>query len=140
MGQRELSGSHDGPGGGASPEALSHFERGLRAAKLGHPDRAAAEFKEAAWLDPDNAEVHFNLGTAHLSLGFFEQAITDFSNAVRVRPEMADAWGNRAVAHAAIGEDDACANDIAEAARRGGNPDGLATVVEYVRSRRKPAK
>ncbi len=124
----------------APSTARGYFERGLQSARLGFPDRAIKDFEEAAWLDPDDPEIQFNLGTAHLSLGSFEQALANLTNAVRARPDMADAWGNRAVAHAAIGEDDACEADFAEAARRGGNPDGLRTVVEYVRSRRKPRK
>ena len=124
---------------GADEGAAGHFQRGVQLAQMGFPDRAVHEFEEAAWLDPDNAEIQFNMGTAHLSMGMFEQAIVNFSNALRLRPDMPDAWGNRAVAHAAIGDDTRCGQDMAEAARRGGNPEGLATVVDYVKSRRKPS-
>jgi tetratricopeptide (TPR) repeat protein len=121
-------------------DARAHFESGLKSAQLGFPDQAVKEFEEAAWLEPADAGIQFNLGTAYLSLGLFEQAIANLTNAVRLAPEMADAWGNRAVAHAAIGDDARCEADMAEAATRGGNPDGLTTVVEYVKSRRKPRK
>lgn len=121
-------------------DVQTHFASGLRAAQLGHPDQAAKEFEEAAWLDPDNAEVQFNLGTSYLSMGLFEQALVNLSNAVRLRPDMPDAWGNRAVAHAALGEDGKSLADIVEAERRGGNRAGLETVIEYVKSRRKPKK
>lgn len=118
--------------------ASAHFQAGLRAAQTGFPDQAAKSFEEAAWLEPENAEVQFNLGTAYLSMGLFEQATVNLSNAVRLRPEMPDAWGNRAVARAALGEDDRCRADFDEAVRRGGNPDGLRAVIEYVKARRKP--
>ncbi len=131
--------SSDGAGTAAAA-AQTHFASGLRAAQLGHLDQAAKEFEEAAWLDPEDAEVQFNLGTSYLSMGLFEQALINFSNAVRLRPDMPDAWGNRAVAHAALGEDGKSQADIEEAERRGGNRGGLETVIDYVKTRRKPKK
>lgn len=120
-----------------SASATAYFQAGLRAAQAGLPDQAAKAFEEAAWLDPGNAEVQFNLGTAYISMGLFEQATVNLSIAVKLKPEMPDAWGNRAVAHAALGEDDRSHADFNEAVRRGGNPDGLRAVIEYVKSRRK---
>ena len=131
--------SSDGAGTAAAA-AQTHFASGRRAAQLGHLDQAAKEFEEAAWLDPEDAEVQFNLGTSYLSMGLFEQALINFSNAVRLRPDMPDAWGNRAVAHAALGEDGKSQADIEEAERRGGNRGGLETVIDYVKTRRKPKK
>ncbi|MSQ07836.1 MAG: tetratricopeptide repeat protein [Dehalococcoidia bacterium] len=131
--------SSDGAGS-AAEAAQTHFASGLRAAQLGHLDQAAKEFEEAAWLDPEDAEVQFNLGTSYLSMGLFEQALINLSNAVRLRPDMPDAWGNRAVAHAALGEDGKSQADIDEAERRGGNRAGLETVIDYVKTRRKPKK
>ena len=98
--------------------AAEFFQRGLKSAQLGMPDKAAADFEEAAWLDPDNQEVQFNLGVANLSMADFEQAI------------------NRAVAHAAIGEDDKSEADVAEAVRLGAPPDGLGAVIDYVKKQR----
>ena len=113
------------------------FQRGLKSAQLGFPDQAATDFEEAAWLEPDNPEIQFNLGTAYLSMGDFEQAINNFTKAIDLNPEVSDAHGNRAVAHAAIGEDEKSEKDIAEAIRLGAPPDGLAAVIEYVKSQRK---
>jgi tetratricopeptide (TPR) repeat protein len=128
-----------GSQGGPTPDGpRSYFERGLKSARLGFPDQAVKDFEEAAWLDPDNFEVQFNLGTAYLSMGMFEQAVSNLTRALALRPDAADAWGNRAVAWAAIGDDGRSAEDAAEAARHGGNPDGLAAVIEYVKGRRKP--
>lgn len=124
------------PGSDQSSAAAEHFQRGLRLAQLSHHDEAAKEFEEAAWLDPENAEVQFNLGTAYIQLGMFEQAIINLTRVLELRPGMADAWGNRAVAHAAIGNDDRCEADIVQAVKSGGNREGLETVVDYVRSRR----
>ena len=90
------------------PPKTAHefFQRGLKNAQLGIPDKAAEDFEEAAWMEPENSEIQFNLGTAYLSMGDFEQAIVNFDRAIALRPGFADAHGNRAVAHTAIGEDE----------------------------------
>ena len=119
--------------------AAEHFRKGIEAAQLGFPDRAAAEFEEAAYLEPDNAEVQFNLGTAFLSMGEFEQAIVNLSRAVELKPDMSDGWGNLAVAHAAIGEDERSQRAVDQAVEGGAFPDGLAAVIDYVKSRRAPS-
>ena len=113
------------------------FQRGLKSAQLGFPDRATTDFEEAAWLKPDNQEIQFNLGTAYLSMGDFEQAINNFTRVIAMNPEASDAYGNRAVAHTAIGEDDKSEKDVAEAIRLGAPPDGLAAIIEYVKNQRK---
>ena len=112
------------------------FQRGLKSAQLGFPDRAATDFEEAAWLEPDNPEIQFNLGTAYLSMGDFEQAINNFTKAIEMNPGVSDTHGNRAVAHAAIGEDEKSEKDVAEAIRLGAPPDGLAAIIEYVKGKR----
>ena len=121
-----------------SGTAADYFRRGIEAAQLGFPDKAAAEFEEAAHIEPDNAEVQFNLGTAYLSMGDFEQAIVNLSKAVELKPGMSDAWGNLAVAHAAIGEDERSQRAAAQAIEWGAFPDGLETVIDYVKSKRAP--
>ena len=121
-----------------SGTASDYFRRGIEAAQLGFPDKAAAEFEEAAHIEPDNAEIQFNLGTAYLTMGEFEQAIVNLSRAVELKPDMSDGWGNLAVAHAAIGEDQRSQRAAAEAIERGAFPDGLEAVIVYVKSRRAP--
>ena len=114
-----------------SGTAADYFRRGIEAAQLGFPDKAIAEFEEAAHVEPDNAEVQFNLGTAYLSMGDFEQAIVNLARAVELKPGMSDAWGNLAVAHAAIGEDERSQRAAAEAilprsvSRRSGGCDRI---------------
>ena len=101
------------------------------------PDKAATDFEEAAWLDPENHEVQFNLGVAYLTMADFEQAINNFTRVIAMNPEASDAYGNRAVAHTAIGEDDKSEKDAAEAIRLGAPPDGLVAIIEYVKNQRK---
>jgi Flp pilus assembly protein TadD len=117
--------------------AAEFFQRGLKNAQLGIPDKATSDFEEAAWLDPDNHEVQFNLGVAYLSMADFEQAINNFTKAIELKPDVADMYGNRAVAHAAIGEDERSEADASEAVRLGAPPDGLAAVIAYVKDQRK---
>ena len=118
--------------------ADEYFRRGLKSAQLGQPDRAAADFEEAAWLAPDNATIQFNLGTAYLSMGMFEQALVNFDRTLALQPDMSDALGNRAVAHTALSQDDRAAADIARAIELGAPPDGIHAVIEYVKARRQP--
>lgn len=128
---------------GTSPaptDARGWFERGIKSAQLGFPDRAAADFEEAAWLDPKNADIHFNLGTAHLSMGNFEQALVSFDRAIDLQPEMSDAIGNRAVALTALGLDQRAEEDMARAIELGAPPDGITAVIEYVKTKRAARK
>jgi len=120
------------------PKTADDFlRRGLKSAQLGIPDKAAADFEEAAWLAPENHEIQFNLGVAYLSMADFEQAINNFTKAIELKPGVADMYGNRAVAHAAIGEDEQSEADVAEAVRLGAPPDGLGAVIDYVKEQRK---
>jgi tetratricopeptide (TPR) repeat protein len=117
--------------------AAEFFARGLKNAQLGIPDKAASDFEEAAWLDPENPEIQFNLGVAYLSMADFEQAINNFSKAIELKPGVADVHGNRAVAHAAIGEDEKSEADFDEAVKLGAPPDGLGAVIDYVKDQRR---
>ncbi len=121
-------------------DARGWFQRGIKSAQLGFPDKAAADFEEAAWLDPENPDIHFNLGTAHLSMGMFEQALVNLDRAIELKPDMSDAIGNRAVALTALGQDERAEKDVARAVELGAPPDGLATVIEYVKTKRVPRK
>lgn len=124
----------------AEPDtADAYFQRGLKSAQLGFPDRAATDFEEAAWMEPDNATIQFNLGTAYLSMGMFEQALVNFDRTLALQPDMSDALGNRAVAHTALGQDDRAAADIARAIELGAPPDGIYAVIDYVMARRQPS-
>ncbi len=117
-------------------DAAGWLARGLKSAQLGFPDKAAADFEEAAWLDPENPQIHFNLGTAHLSMGMFEQALVNFDRTIELAPDMSDAVGNRAVTLTALGQDEKAERDIARAVELGATPDGLAAVIDYVKTKR----
>ncbi len=117
-----------------------YFARGLKSAQMGHPDRAAADFEEAAWLAPDNATIQFNLGTAYLSMGMFEQAIINLDRSLELMPDNSDALGNRAVARTALSEDALAHADAQRAIELGAPPDGIKAVMEYVKQRRKPPR
>ena len=118
--------------------AEEYFIRGLKSAQMGFPDKAAQDFEEAAWLDPEDPKIQFNLGTAYLSIGMFEQAIINFNRTLELDPHNSDALGNRAVARTAIGEDQLAQQDVKQAIKLGAPPDGLNAVLQYVKQRRKP--
>lgn len=117
-------------------DAAGWLARGLKSAQLGFPDKAAADFEEAAWLDPENPNIQFNLGTANLSMGMFEQALVNFDRTLELAPDMSDAIGNRAVALTALGQDERAERDVARAIELGAPPDGLTAVIEYVKTKR----
>ena len=120
--------------------AEEFFARGLKSAQMGYPDKAATDFEEAAWLDPDNATIQFNLGTAYLSMGMFEQAVVNLDRTLALTPDNSDALGNRAVARTALGEDELARADAQRAVELGAPPDGIKAVMEYVKQRRKPTR
>ena len=136
--RQELEAAHAEQADKRPTDARGWLQRGLRSAQLGFPDQAAADFEEASWLEPENADIQFNLGTAYLSMGLFEQAVVNLTKAIDLRPDMSDAFGNRAVALTALGDDDAAAQDVERAIELGAPPDGLAAVLEYVKTKRRP--
>jgi Flp pilus assembly protein TadD len=69
------------PGGAASRFGLASF---LLAHGL---DLAAAEYREAATLDPDLPDVHLELGLALADLGQVEEALRELTAAVGAAPE-----------------------------------------------------
>jgi Tfp pilus assembly protein PilF len=117
---------------------LGWFQRGLKYAQLGFPDRAAESFEQAEQIKPEDATLQFNLGTAYLTLGNFVQAVTNLDRAIKLDPNNSDAYGNRAVAHAALGQEDLVAADVELAVSLGAPPDGIETILTYVRERVNP--
>ncbi len=111
------------------------FQRGLKFAQLGVPDRAAESFEAAAGIEPEDATLQFNLGTAYLSLGNFVQAVTNLDRAIRLDPANSDAYGNRAVAHAALGQEQLVSVDVEKAISLGAPPEGIESILNYVRER-----
>ena len=122
----------------AQDDFLGWFQRGLKYAQLGFPDRAAESFEQAEQIKPEDATLQFNLGTAYLSLGNFVQAVTNLNRSIKLDPSNSDAYGNRAVAHAALGQEDLVAADVETAVSLGAPPDGIETILTYVRERVNP--
>lgn len=122
----------------AQDDFLGWFQRGLKYAQLGFPDRAAESFEQAEQIEPEDATLQFNLGTAYLSLGNFVQAVTNLNRSIKLDPSNSDAYGNRAVAHAALGQEDLVAADVEAAVSLGAPPDGIETILTYVRERVNP--
>ncbi len=135
------SGQHIEPTDDVEPaedDFLGWFQRGLKFAQLGFPDRAAEAFETAEIIEPEDATLQFNLGTAYLSLGNFVQAVTNLDRAIRLDPFNSDAYGNRAVANAALGQENLVADDVEKAISLGAPPEGIESVLTYVRERVNP--
>jgi Tfp pilus assembly protein PilF len=122
----------------AVDDFLGWFQRGIKFAQLGFPDRAAESFETAESIEPEDATLQFNLGTAYLSLGNFVQAVTSLDRAILLDPSNSDGYGNRAVAHAALGQEELVAADVEKAVSLGAPPDGIESVLDYVRERVNP--
>jgi|TARA_B100000959_G_scaffold213041_1_gene224109 tetratricopeptide (TPR) repeat protein len=122
----------------ASDDFLGWFQRGLKFAQLGFPDRAAESFEQAQHIEPEDATLQFNLGTAYLSLGNFVQAVTNLDRAISLDPSNSDAYGNRAVAHAALGQEELVEADVKIAISLGAPLEGIESVLAYVRERVNP--
>jgi tetratricopeptide (TPR) repeat protein len=63
-----------------------------------HYDRAIADFNEAIWLDPNNANAFHNRGVSYSIKGDNDRAIADFNEAIRLNPNDALFFCHRGVA------------------------------------------
>ena len=73
----------------ADPAALRHFDRGLRAIKLGGPeayDKAKPRFEKAVGADKNMWEAHHNLGVISFAEGDDEAAVAAFTAALEINP------------------------------------------------------
>jgi serine/threonine protein kinase/tetratricopeptide (TPR) repeat protein len=70
------------------------MDLGLALKKLGRPDQADAEFRQAILLAPDKAAAHFALGGACMTLGYLDQAIAELREAARFAPQNAATHNN----------------------------------------------
>lgn len=64
-------------------------------ARLGKPDLALADARQAVQLAPTLARGHFALGVAHARLRQDEQALAAYSEAIRLQPHYPAAYNNR---------------------------------------------
>ena len=87
--------------------ALRQFDRGLRALKLGGPERyekARPRFEKATQADAELWEAWHNLGVVHFSSGDDELAVEAYSKALDVNPISLPTLLARAEAHRRIGK------------------------------------
>lgn len=66
--------------------ARAVFERGLKSDQSGAFEKAAAEFAQAAALDPDFSEAHGNLGVEYTATGRLDDAVSEFQRALALDP------------------------------------------------------
>lgn len=69
-------------------------------------EQAALHFREAATLQPENAEAHFNLAVALQKLGRAGEAITSYREAIARQPTYHPPYNNLGALYQALGEYD----------------------------------
>ena len=85
-------------------EIIVHYKRAETALKTGHPDSAAAEFKEILKLDPSNAQASANLGVIAYKQGDFMSAKQFFVDALKDDPSLWDAKAFLGLTQVRLGE------------------------------------
>ena len=68
-----------------SEPAAAYFQEGLRLARLGRWDDAAAAYRQALAAEPDNADALMNLGFVYYEMGLDEQAQEAIAKAQALR-------------------------------------------------------
>ncbi len=102
----------------ADPKALRQFDRGLRALKLGGPERfekARPRFEKAVAADDKLWEAWHNLGAVHFGEGEDESAVRAFSKALDVNPNHIPTLLGRAEAHRRSGKKNGARKDYERA-------------------------
>ncbi|MFP3942145.1 MAG: tetratricopeptide repeat protein, partial [Thermoanaerobaculia bacterium] len=94
-----------------------HIHRGAAAMREGDLDRALAEYRTAADLDPESPKAFYNLGSVMLQKGDREEARKHFEEAVELDPDYRDAHVNLAGLYAEAGEWERAAEHYGEAVR-----------------------
>jgi hypothetical protein len=79
------------------------FDSALELERKGRHEAAAAEWRKALALDPDNAKAHTNLGIALWGMGERNEALAQFRKAVELKGEYAEARNNLGVALVQLG-------------------------------------
>ncbi len=101
--------------------AVAFTNRGLAYQRKGQWDRAIADYSEAIWLNPDDAQVFSNRGNAYYYKGQLDRAINDYDDAIRLNPYLAVAFSNRGNVYRKNGRFGRAIADYNEAIRL--NPD-----------------
>jgi len=88
----------------STPTVGERIEQGLAYYKQGELDKAAAEYKEAITLEPDNADAHRNLGTVYIDQRKWEEAAAAYEEAIRLNPDFGEAYGDMVAAYVNLGK------------------------------------
>jgi tetratricopeptide (TPR) repeat protein len=93
-----------------STSASMRREAAVLFGRLGIPDDALAQIKEACRLDPANAEYAFLHGLAAVEAGNAAEGMTAMEDAVRLDPKNARAWYNLGLMQQRVGKSDSALN------------------------------
>ena len=72
----------------SKPAGAGYFDSGVKWARLGRWEEAAAAYKNALLENPDNVEALTNLGFVYYEMGLDTQAQETLSKAERLRPSV----------------------------------------------------
>ena len=95
---------------------------GTRLRDEGRLDEAAATYRQALSLRPDNAEAHNNLGTVYDLQGKLSEAVAAYRRAIVLRPDFADTHYNLGNALREQGKSDEAVAAFTSAAALGHQP------------------
>jgi tetratricopeptide (TPR) repeat protein len=95
----------------------AHLNLGVMLARLGKPEEAIAEFREAVRLEPDRAAIRFTLGTLLFEHGQIEEAVAAYREAIRLDPSLSMAHTNLGLALAQRGKPQDAIAEYREAIR-----------------------
>lgn len=88
---------------GLAGDTRYHLSRGVVLEALGRVEEAAAEYKTATELSPDEDQPFVGLGNVYLKAGRALDAVQSYRRAASVFPAEAANWGNLAVGLKAMG-------------------------------------
>lgn len=86
-----MAGQSEAAAQSPSPQAVSMYNLGLNAYKMGSLDSAIIFFKRATDLDPNLYDAQYNLGVLYKSQRRFKEAIPRFEEVLRIKPSDAEA-------------------------------------------------
>jgi hypothetical protein len=70
-----------------TPEAITHYTKGVQQKQANRPEQAVDELKTAVTLSPDFLEAHWVLGWTYSSLKQKDQAVAEFNEVIRIDPK-----------------------------------------------------
>lgn len=104
-------------------DAVEYFARGCAWNDVCEPERAIADFNQAAKLNPNFRAVYLSRGAAEQSCGLLQESCQDMNKALEMDPDCVQAYLSRAYAHLGLGSPEASLADVNALLQRTSDPD-----------------